>query len=61
MSYTMYNNNNLMHEIKIKEYGVRNTNISILKEAKQHPILSGYKTPSLNAQIKLSRRKTNLY
>ena len=40
MPYTLYNNNNLIDEISnfrgkyLKEYGVNNTNISILK--KQH-------------------------
>ena len=40
MPYTLYNNNNLLDEIYhfqdkyLKEYRVKNKNISILKEAK---------------------------
>ena len=40
MPYTLYNNNNLMDEISnfrdkyLKEYQVKNTNMSILKKAK---------------------------
>ena len=45
MPYTLYNNNNLMDEIYnfrdkyLKEYRVRNTNMSMLKKVKWHGIV----------------------
>ena len=61
--HTLCTNHILMAEIYnkyLKEYRVKNTHISILKEAKQHRIVSRYITCSLNSQSKLNRKKNNL-